>query len=780
MLHACLCLVILGAGIEDPMPHARLRSVPGTRVTLQDSFWSPRLETNRVSSLPHVIQECENTGRIRNFAQTAGKEDSPFQGHIFHDSDVYKTMEGMAWSLLMRPDPILEAKLEAWVDLVKGSQQPDGYLNTYFTMKAPDKRWTNLPHDHELYCAGHLMEAAVAHHRATGRRTLLDVACRLADHIDTVFGPGKRHAVAGHPEIELALIKLWDSTGEERYLDLARFFVKEHGRSETHELFGTFCQDHMPVEEQREAVGHAVRWGYLFSAVADLAAIDGNPGYVEAMDALWKDIVEGKMYCTGGVGVQGHGEGFSEAYDLPNLGAYCETCASIAMIFWNHRMTLLHGQARFADLVETLLYNALLSGIALDGKTFFYVNPLESLGNHHRKSFYGCACCPTNVVRFLPLLGQYLYATAREDNALYVLQYVAGTASVHVGEMDVVVEQRTNYPWEEVVEIRVSPPSPVAFDLCLRVPSWCEKPSLFLNGEAVEFLERDGFTRIQRTWREGDRMTLRLPMPVRRIEAHPRVRDQAGKTAFAKGPVIYCWEDCDQEGKVCNMAVASDEVLKIETRQDLLGGVDVLKGQGHFHHMVQDPKGELAYETRYLDVMAVPYFAWDNRDPGGMVVWVSTSLPGPPSLDALTLAVLATSSASHCNESDTVRALQDAILPKSSMDHDIPRFTWWDHKGTEEWVMYTFEHPVILSRSEVYWFDDTGKGSCRVPQSWNLYLCDDQGRWRPVNTKDIFGTEKNTFNVVSFKSVTTTGIRLKARLQPEYSGGILEWRVVGP
>jgi len=400
----------------------KLVPVPFEQVTIEDSFWSPRLETNRTVSIPHNLDTCESTGRIDNFRHAAGvTPKGKFRGHIFHDSDVFKVLEGVAYSLHTHPDPKLEARLDEIIGYIAKSQQPDGYLNTWFIVAKPKERWKNLRGAHELYCAGHMFEAAVAHFRATGKRTFLDVACKYADYIDSVFGPGKRHGIAGHPEIELALVKLWRATGNDRYLKLARFFVEEHGNSKDRKLFGGYCQDHAPVREQTEPVGHAVRFLYFYSGVADLAGTDGDQGYIDTMERLWQFIVTKKMYVTGGVGVQGHGEGFAKPYYLPNYQAYCETCASIGMVFWNHRLALLHGEGRFADLVERLLYNGAISGVALDGSKFFYVNPLASRGNHHRQPWYGCACCPTNVVRFISSVGQYVYGRMADGEGVAVL-----------------------------------------------------------------------------------------------------------------------------------------------------------------------------------------------------------------------------------------------------------------------------------------------------------------------------------------------------------------------
>ncbi|MGQ9592171.1 MAG: glycoside hydrolase family 127 protein [Planctomycetota bacterium] len=605
---------------------AKLLPVSFADVEIADGFWRGRLEANRTVSIPHNLKTCEETGRIRNFAQAAGLDRSPFRGHIFHDSDVYKVLEAVAYSLVTHPDEELEDRLEKLIDLVAAAQSPDGYLNTYFTVAAPEKRWTNLPHDHELYCAGHLFEAAVAHYRATGRRKFLDVACRLADHIDRTFGPGKRAGLPGHQEIELALVKLWRATGEKRYLDLARFFVEERGRK-THESFGPYCQDHLPAREQTEPVGHAVRFLYFFSGVADLAALDGDRGYIDAMERLWRNIVERKMYVTGGVGVQGHGEGFAREYFLPNYDAYCETCASIAMAFWNHRLALLHGEGRFADLVERVLYNGALSGVSLRGDRFFYVNPLASRGDHHREPWYDCACCPTNVVRFVAAIGDYVYASLADGSGACVLQYVAGSGIVPLARGKVRLRQETRYPWEGRVRISVEPEGAEEFALCLRIPGWCEGASLAVNGRRLALEPDRGFVTLRRSWARGDAVDLELPMPVRRVESHPKVEEDAGKRAYERGPIVYCLEDCDHACPVDEIAIGEDAALEPVFRPDLLGGVVVLEGRAaRVPREAAGGKSESGGEP--VQVRFLPYYAWDNREPGRMVVWIPLARGG--------------------------------------------------------------------------------------------------------------------------------------------------------
>ncbi len=755
---------------------AKMTPVNFSDVTIQSGFWSPRMETNRTVSIPHNLDTCEETGRLDNFRHAGGVATiGPFRGHIFHDSDVYKVLEGVAYSLHTHPDPELAARLDEIVDNIRRSQEPDGYLNTWFSVKEPEKRWQNLQHAHELYCAGHMFEAAVAHYHATGKRTFLDVACKFADYIGTVFGPDKRHGVAGHPEIELALVKLWRATGEDRYLELARYLVEEHGNDEHRRLFGGYCQDHKPVREQDEPVGHAVRFLYFYSGVADLAAVDGDQGYIDTMERLWQFIVNKKMYVTGGVGVQGHGEGFARPYYLPNYNAYCETCASIGMVFWNHRLALLHGEGRFADLVERLLYNGAISGISLDGSKFFYVNPLASRGGHHRQPWYGCACCPTNVVRFIASLGQYVYGTMADGEGVCVLQYVGGTGTVPLKNGKVQLVQNTSYPWDGAVTIVVEPDVAEEFTVRLRVPGWCEDATVAVNGEDVNATPKDGFVSLRRAWKAGDTITQNFPMTVRQVASDPNVEENAGRLAIMRGPVVYCLEDTDNPCYVDQVAIPKDAKFETEFRSNLLGGVTVVKVKGRQQGVVETDDG-FRVESRDVDLTAIPYYAWDNREPGQMVVWVPAELPDAADPEGATVAIVAKTSSSHRCPRDSEFALNDNILPKNSIDHDIPRFTWWDHRGTTEWVGYEFEKPKTLSKAEIYWFDDTGRGQCRVPASWRL-LWKDGDQWKPVEAASPYSVEKDKFNRVTFESVTATAIRLEVQLQESFSGGILEWRL---
>ncbi|MBI4607338.1 MAG: glycoside hydrolase family 127 protein [Planctomycetes bacterium] len=766
----------------DP-PSRKLRPVPFTEVRLQDSFWAPKIETNRRKTVPHNIRSCEETGRISNFAKAGGKEPGEFKGICFDDSDVYKMLEGASYTLALRPDRDLEEKLDEIIAKLAAAQQPDGYLNTYYTLVEKGKRWTDLPNKHELYCAGHLFEAAVAHHGATGKRTLLDVARRFADHIDRTFGPGKKSGVPGHEEIELALVKLYEATREERYLKLAGYFVDERGRHTDRKPYGDYCQDHLPVREQSEIAGHAVRAMYLYSGVADVAAYTGDRALVDAMERLWRDVTQRKMYVTGGIGPSAHNEGFTVEYDLPNQSAYSETCASIGMALWNQRLFLLHGDGRYSDVLEQVLYNALLAGVALDGERFFYVNPLASRGRHHRQPWFGCACCPTNVVRFLPSVPGYFYASS--DDGVWVNLYGASETVVAFGprgrERRVTVRQETEYPWSGRVVVRVEPEGgPLEMSLRLRVPAWCAAPRYRVGGGAfAPAAAARGFLEVRREWGVGDSVELDLPMDVQRLETHPAVKGNQGRVALRRGPVIYCLEAADNGGSAYDLALPRDEPFETVHRPDLLGGVTVLKGhgvrarlaawEGRLYRSVADPEK--------VEVTAVPYCVWDNREPGPMAVWIPESAGLAQAAPAPTLASRSKVAASHVWRLDTVESANDQVLPSSSSDHGVPRFTWFDRKGSKEWIEYRFPAPAEVRGVAVYWFDDTGTGQCRVPASWRV-LSRKGDAWEPVEGASAFGVAKDAFNRVTFRPVRADGLRIEAQLAPDASGGILEWRVL--
>lgn len=623
-------------------PNRRLRPFELSDVRIEGGFWGGRVRTNRQATIPHVHKMCKATGRIDAFGLTwrAGEPNPP---HIFWDSDVAKWIEAASYALATHPDRRLAGKLDDVVKLVAGAQREDGYLNPHFTLVEPEKRWTNLRDCHELYCAGHLIEAAVAHHQATGRRTLLDAACRYADHIGSVFAPGRRAGYPGHEEVELALVKLYRATSRRRYLALSKHFIDERGRrphffdaeavargedpaarTRARGLGHEVCQAHLPVRRQREAVGHAVRAMYLYSGMADVAAETRDAGLLAACRRLWDSATTRRMYLTGGIGSTRHGERLTSDYDLPNESAYAETCAAIGLVLFAWRMLQIDPDARYADVMERALCNGLLSGVSLDGRKFFYVNPLASAGGHHRQRWFGCACCPPNVARLLASLGLYVYSAAQ--GGVYVHLYAAGQGTAEVAGRRVTIAQQTDYPWDGKVTITLGLDRPGRLALMLRIPGWCRKWKVKVNGRAVAATAAKGYARLSRFWRDGDVVELSLAMPVRRTVAHPAVVEDAGKVALQRGPIVYCLEQCDHSADVRCIRLPDRAALAAHFDENLLGGAVVISGRG-LAPARTGWKGRLyrparAESSRPVNIKAVPYCLWDNRAPGAMTVWL--------------------------------------------------------------------------------------------------------------------------------------------------------------
>ena len=521
-------------------PLKMIEQIDFSHVKINDNFWSPRLSKHVSATLPVCIDQIENqTGRIRNF-ENAAKGEGEHSGIFFDDSDVYKALEGMAYSLINNPDPELEKKADEWIDKFAAAQQPDGYINTFYTLTGLDKRWTNMD-KHEMYCAGHMIEAGVAYYQATGKRKLLDVCIRMTDHMMSQFGPGKRHWVPGHEEIELALVKLYQTTQEQKYLDFAYWLLEERGHG--HGTMGdegkwdpVYYQDIVPVRRLTDISGHAVRCMYLYCGMADVAALKNDTGYIAAIDRLWDDVVHRNMYITGGIGSSRDNEGFTEDYDLPNLDAYCETCASVGMVLWNQRMNQLTGDSKYIDILERSLYNGALAGISLGGDRFFYVNPLESKGDHHRQEWYGCACCPSQLSRFLPSIGNYIYASS--DDALWVNLYIGNTGQIRIGETDILLTQETDYPWDGSVKLTISTSQPLEKEIRLRIPNWCKTYDLSINGKRINVSEKKGYAVIK-DWKSQDVIALDMDMPVEIVAADPHVKENFGKRAIQRGPLVY-------------------------------------------------------------------------------------------------------------------------------------------------------------------------------------------------------------------------------------------------
>jgi hypothetical protein len=778
----------LVAGPDAPL--IKLRAVPFTDVKIQDAFWSPRQETNRIASIPVNLENLEKAGNLENFRLAAKDARGGYQGPVFMDSDAYKALEAASYSLATHPDPALEKRLDEIIATLAAAQQPDGYLNTYFIVKEPTKRWTNLRDWHELYCAGHLFEAAVAHFQATGKRNFLNVAIKLADNIDSVFGPPpKRMGYPGHPEIELALIKLWRVTGERRYFELGRFFVENRGRkffAEEHKTpldkyDGSYWQDDLPIYEHRNIKGHAVRAAYLMSGTTDVAAETGDERLLAMLNRVWRNTTERNMYITGGIGPSAHNEGFTVDYDLPNATAYQETCATVALAQWSHRLALLYGNAKYADVVERALYNGVLAGVSQDGTKFFYVNPLESAGNHHRQPWFGCACCPPNVARTLASLGGYAYATS--DDALWVNLYVQGSVKANTAGTPVELKVTTDYPWDGKVVLEPVVKEPTEFELRLRAPEWCGSASLSVNGQRISPLKSErGYLILKEKWKNGDKIELDLPMPIQRIAANPNVKANHGLLAIQRGPVVYCLEQCDQRDPIAAIFLPLVASLRVYPEGSRLGNLTVVNAVNGVAGVVEHEnwRGSLYRPNtpnrsyHFKPIKAIPYYAWDNRQPGPMKVWLPIA---PPLPQTGALEAEAKVSMSFANDNCQPQGVCDGLEPKSSGEQPAANCHWWPHKGSEEWVQYTWSRPETVSGAMVYWFDDTGRGQCRIPVSWQIQFLDGQN-WKPVAEKGNYPVAKDKWCEVEFEPIKTAALRLVVKLQDGWSAGVHEWKVI--
>lgn len=784
-------------------PDAPIQEVPFTQVHIEDQFWSPRIETNRTVSIPSAFKECEKNGRFDNFALAAGMIKGEHQGDFsFDDTDPYKVIEGASYSLAVKYDPKLDHYLDSVITIIATAQEPDGYLTTCVTNKCTrlsgwwgSSRWEKI-NSHELYNSGHLYEAAVAHYRATGKRTLLDVAIKNADLVCQVFGPneGQKHVPSGHPIIEMALAKLYKVTGDEKYLNMAKYFVEETGRGTDGHRLNAYSQDHKPILQQDEIVGHAVRAGYLYSGVADVAALTHDTAYFHALTRLWENLVSKKLFITGGMGSRPQGEGFGPNYELNNHTNYCETCASIANVYWNYRMFLATGEAKYMDVLERALYNGVISGVSLSGDKFFYDNPLESMGEHERQRWFGCACCPGNVTRFMASVSNYVYAT--QGNDIYVNLYIQGKSEMKTADNQVQLVQTTGYPWEGKVSIQVKPEKESEFAVRLRIPGWlqstpvasdlyayttpAEKYTLKVNGSTIKPAEGDGYATIVRTWKPDDVIELELPMEVRRIKANDQVEDNRGMLAMERGPIVYCLEGIDQpDSVVFNKFIPADAKIGATFDANLLKGVMVLSGTAK----------EVAQDGSIKDVpfKAVPYSTWNNRGAGQMEVWVADSkdraVPTPePTIasKAKTFNIQAPIQ-KDAPESASIETpawgVNDQWEPKRSSDISKPYFYWWLKTGSLETLAYEFDQPYTVSNVQVYWLDfDHYDGNYRVPASWKLYY-KDGNRWKEVEALNEYGVKKDCYNSLDFKPVKTTGLKIAAQLQEGESGGIIEWKV---
>jgi DUF1680 family protein len=636
-----------------------IQAVPFTQVKLSDNFWLPRIEINRTVTIPASFERCESTGRVKNFVMAANKSGKFCTTFPFDDTDIYKTLEGASFSLAVHPDPKLSAYLDSLIGIIGKAQEPDGYLYTARTIDpshphawSGKERWEKERElSHELYNSGHLYEAAAAHFMATKKRNLFDIAIKNADLVCSVFGPGKLHVAPGHEIVEMGLVKLYRLTGKKEYLNTAKFFIEERGHYKGYDSTskdswksGAYWQDNIPVVDQEEAEGHAVRAGYLYAAVADVAALTGDDSLLKAIDKIWNNVVDKKMYVQGSVGAIGDGERYGNNYELPNATAYNETCAAIALVYWNYRMFLLHGDSKYMDILEKSLYNGLISGVGLDGKSFFYTNAMQIRNSFTfpqmeatRSGWFECSCCPTNLARLIPSIPGYMYAV-NEDN-LYINLFINSSADLSVRNKPVQVVQTNNYPWDGGLTFTINPKAAAAFNLLVRIPGWAqnkaipstlyqfqnesaEKPVIKVNGAVVDYTITNGYATIKRTWKKNDKVEVNLPMEVRRVVANEKLKEDIGKVALQRGPLMYCAEWKDNNGKAGNIIMPGSAAFTTEFKPELLNGVMVLKSD--VPAVVINSGENIA--TVKQPFMAIPYYSWANRGKGEMTVWFPTKV----------------------------------------------------------------------------------------------------------------------------------------------------------
>ena len=777
----------------SPVPFTSVKVTPGT-------FWGQRLEASRKVTIPLAFSKCEETGRYTNFSNAATHMKDPSKvfkvgGYSFDDTDPYKTIEGASYILQTYPDKKLVAYIDSVLDVIASAQEPDGYLYTARTQNpqnphewAGDKRWVKEEDlSHELYNLGHMIEGAIAHYQATGSRKFLDIAIRYADRVCREVGPnpGQACVVPGHQIAEMALAKLYLVTGEKKYLDEAKFFLDYRGKTT---IVHDYSQAHKPVIEQDEAVGHAVRAAYMYAGMADVAALTGDKNYIKAIDAIWNNIVSKKLYITGGIGATNNGEAFGKNYELPNMSAYCETCAAIGNVYVNYRLFLLHGESKYFDVLERTLYNGLISGVSLEGNSFFYPNPLASMGQHQRQAWFGCACCPSNICRFIPSLPGYVYAV--KDRNVYVNLFLSNKSDLNVAGKKVALEQNTGYPWNGDIKIQVADNKAGKFCMKIRIPGWLRGqvvPSnlyeytdgkrlnytVTVNGKAIVSpqISEDGYLDIDRAWKKGDHVELHFDMQPRTVRALNKVEADRGMVSIERGPIVYCAEWPDNDFDIMGALVNQEPRFELGNTTIASTSVTTIKTQAQTLNFGTD--GRL--QTKDVTLTLIPYYAWCHRGSGKMRVWLSQDLSATTPSQPVTLASQSKVTAS--TKLPAMTALNDRLVPRDETDRSVPYTHWWPQKGTTEWIAYEFPAVSTVKSATVYWYDDGPWGGCRVPQSWKLFYQDAEGNWQPVANPDKYGTNKGSANTVNFDPVSTKAVKLEVTLPEDNAAGIFEWSV---
>ena len=818
-----LCVLSATVAMAEGYP---ITPVPFTQVKITpQTFWGQRLEASREVTVPLAFSKCEETGRYRNFEiaaeQLAGKDTHEVKvgGFSFDDTDVYKTIEGCSYLLQTYPDLKLtitvpdtkeskgwqrtvgaRAYMDSVLTIVKSGQEPDGYLYTSRTMNpehphawAGKERWEKVEDlSHEFYNLGHMVEGAIAHYQATGQRNFLDVARAYADCVMREIGEGEGQVVRvpGHQIAEMALAKLSVVTGEKKYLEMAKFFLDKRGYTSRRDAYS---QAHEPVVEQSEAVGHAVRAAYMYSGMADVAALTGDSSYIQAIDRIWDNIVSRKMYITGGIGSTSNGEAFGRNYELPNMSAYCETCAAIGQVYVNHRLFLLHGESKYYDVLERALYNGVISGVSLDGGAFFYPNPLESMGQHQRQPWFGCACCPSNICRFIPSVPGYIYQSRERD--LYVNLFMSNTAQLTIGGRKYVVKQETSYPWDGDVTLSVERGSG-QFAMNVRIPGWVRGEavpsslytyndgkrlawSIRVNGEPCNVeVNACGYAVIDRKWRKGDRVEIHFDMEPRTVMADDHVEADRGRVSVERGPLVYCaeWPDNDYDiGSVLLNQKPQFVVKRHEILSTTVGSqYEIAEIETDAQLLNFDNGGRLAAKDVCLRM--IPYYAWCHRGSGRMMVWLPQQLRA--TTPAMPPSIASRSRLTASVETPAMGALNDRLVPRNADDKSVPYYHWWPKQGTTEWLQYTLPERTTISSTSVYWYDDQPWGGCSVPKTWRLLYSKDGGEWTPVTLSGCeYTTRRGAMNSVYFAPVEADALRLEVVLPDDKSAGIFEWEV---
>lgn len=771
--------------------------VPFTSVNISDGFWGQRLEASRKVTIPLAFSKCEETGRYKNFENAAKYlltgDTSTVTGLSFDDTDVYKTIEGASYSMQTYPDARLNKYIDSVLTIVAAAQEPDGYLYTSRTMNpqhphewSGHKRWeTEEDLSHELYNLGHMVEGAIAHYQATGKRNFLDIAIKYADCVCREVGTGKNQTlvVPGHQIAEMALCKLYLATGDKKYLDEAKMFLDYKGKTANR---SEYSQSHLPVIQQSEAVGHAVRAAYMYAGMADVAALTGDTSYIHAVDRIWNNIISKKYYITGGIGATASGEAFGENFELPNMSAYCETCAAIGFVYVNYRLFLLHGESKYYDALERTLYNGLISGVSLDGGNFFYPNPLESMGQHQRQPWFGCACCPSNICRFIPSVPGYIYAV--KDKNLFVNLFISGKATINMAGKTVETEQITKYPYSGDISLVINKNTAGNFNLKIRIPGWAlNKPvpenlyrysdgkhlgyTIKLNGKQIESELVDGYFVINKKWAKGDKVDICFDLQPRTVKADDRVEADKGRISIERGPLVYCAEWPDNDFDIFSIFMNQNPKFQVVEKADKLYGITELITDGQI--LSYDTTGRLT--AKDVKLTLIPYYSWNHRGAGKMMVWLPQDLSASRPVLPPTLASTAKLETSH--PVGYVSSVCDRLIPKNADDRSIPYFHFWPKQNTTEWLTYTFAQKSQVSQSTVYWFDDGPWGGCRVPKCWKIYYKDDNNNWQEVKNADKYGTEKGIGNTVTFNPVNTSALKLEITQPVDNSTGLYEWEV---